>query len=88
MLSVAEICVDHGGVNVFHVCVYICGVVCVVSFVRLGVVCCVVVGVRGEVTLGLSVMRVDGGVLSWVVCVFRRVDVVCWCLHSHVSSSS
>ena len=43
-----------GGVNVFHVCfnfgvvygvgvcVNVCGVVCVVCFLRLGVVCCVV----------------------------------------------
>ena len=28
----------------------------------------------------LSVMRVVGGVPLWVVCVFRRVDVVCLCL--------
>ena len=49
VFSVVEICVDYGGVNVFHVCldfcidygagvcVNICDVVCVV-------VCCVVVG--------------------------------------------
>ena len=24
--------------------------------------------------------HIVGGVLLWVVCVFRRVDVVCWCL--------
>ena len=28
----------------------------------------------------LYVMRVVGGVPSWVVCVFRRVHVVCLCL--------
>ena len=50
VLSVVEVCADYGGVNVFHVClnfvvygvgvcVNVCGVVC---FVRLGVVCCVV----------------------------------------------
>ena len=54
MLSVVEICANYGGVNVFHVClnfgvaygvgvcVNVCGVVCVVCFLRLGVVCCVV----------------------------------------------
>ena len=38
VLSVIEVCVDYGGVNVFHVClefcvggcVHVCGVVCVV----------------------------------------------------------
>ena len=57
MLSVVEVCADYGGVNVFHVCLYfgvvygvgvsvnVCGVVFVVVFVcflRLSVVCCVV----------------------------------------------
>ena len=55
MLSVVEVCSDYGGVNVFHVClkfvdvygvgacVNVCCVVCVVvCFLRLGVVCCVV----------------------------------------------
>ena len=60
VLSVVEVCADYGGVNVLHVClnfgvVYgvvvcfnVCGIVCVlyvVRFLRLGVVCCVVVGV-------------------------------------------
>ena len=48
MLSV----IDYGGVNVFHVCldcflvygigvcVNVCGVVCIVCFLRLGVICC------------------------------------------------
>ena len=56
VLSVIDVCADYSGVNVFHVslnfgvvygvdvCVNVCGVVCVVlSFLRLGVVCCVVV---------------------------------------------
>ena len=45
----------------------------VVCFLRMGVVCCVVIFV-------LSVIRVVGGVTLWVVCVFRPVDVVCLCL--------
>ena len=50
VLSVIVVCADYGGVNVFHVClnfgviygvgvcVNVCGVVCVVCFLRLGVV--------------------------------------------------
>ena len=65
-------CVDYGGVNVFHacltigvvygvaVCVNVCGVVCVICFLRFG--CCFVVGVWGVVIFVLSVMRVVGGV--------------------------
>ena len=34
--------------------------------------CCDVVGVWGVVILVLSVMRVVGGVLLWILCVFRR----------------
>ena len=34
----------------------------------------------GVVIFVLSVMRVVGGVPLWVVCVFRRVHVVCLCL--------
>ena len=91
VLSVVEVCANYVGVNVFHVClnfggvygvgvcVNVCGVVCVVCFLRLGVVCCVVV-VWGVVIFVLSVMCVVGGVPLWVVCVFRRVDVVCLCL--------
>ena len=37
-------------------------------------------GVCGVVIFVLSVMRVVGGVPLWVMCVFRRVDVVCLCL--------
>ena len=40
-------------------------------------------GVWGVVIFVLSVMRVVGGVPLWVVCVFRRVDVVCLCLLCH-----
>ena len=56
VLSVVEVCVEYGGVNVFYVCldfcvvyavgdcVNVCGVVyVVVCFLRLGVVCCDVV---------------------------------------------
>ena len=47
VLSVVVVCTDYVGVNVFHVCpnlgvVYGAGV-CVVCFLRLGVVCCDVV---------------------------------------------
>ena len=55
VLSVVDVCADHGGVNMFHVCLHfgvvygvgvcvnVCRVVCVVvCFLRLGVVCCVV----------------------------------------------
>ena len=61
--SVVEVCADYGGVNVFHVClnfgvvygVGVCVNVCGV-FLRLGVVCCVVMlcsveGVWGVVIL-------------------------------------
>ena len=53
MVYCAEVCAYYGGLNVFHVClnfgvvygvvvcVNVCGVVCV-CFLRLGVVCCVV----------------------------------------------
>ena len=41
---------------------------------------CSVVGVWGVVIFVISVLCVDGGVLLWVICVFRRVDVVCWCV--------
>ena len=68
VLSVVEVCADYGGVNVFQVCGVVC-LVYVVCFLRLGVVIVV-----------LSVMRVVVGVLLWVECVFRRVDVVCLCL--------
>ena len=37
-------------------------------------------GVWGVVIFVLSVMNVVGGVPLWVVCVFRRVDVMCLCL--------
>ena len=62
VLSVVEVCADYGGVNMFHVClnfgvvygvgvcVNVCVIVCVVvvvCFLRLGVVCCVVVWCRG-----------------------------------------
>ena len=48
VLSVVEVCADYVGVfhvclNCVGVCVNVCGVVCVVvCFLRLGVVCCVV----------------------------------------------
>ena len=48
-----------------------------VCLLRLGVLCCDVVGVWGVVMFVLSVMRVVGGVPLWVVCVFRCVDVMC-----------
>ena len=52
-LSPAVVCADYGGVNVFHFVLIwrrlwcwglcnICGVVCVVCFLHLGVVCCAV----------------------------------------------
>ena len=59
------------------VCVNVCGVVCVVvccCVLRLGVACCVVVGVWGVVIYVLFllfVMRVVGGVPLWVMlCVY------------------
>ena len=57
MLSIVEVCVDYGGVNVFHVCldfvssmvlgfvsmsVVVCAVVCCLSLAS-GCCCCVVV---------------------------------------------
>ena len=35
-------------------------------------------GVWGVVIFGLSVMRVVGCVLLWVICEFRCVYVMCW----------
>ena len=73
VISAVEACVDYGGVYVFQVCFDVCVVYgvwfCVVK-------CCLflslsftysLVGVLGVV---LSVMRVVGGVLLWVICVF------------------
>ena len=82
-------CADYVGVNVFHGClnfgvaygVGVCvnvGVVVCCLFLTSG--CCDVVGVWGVVIFVLSVMHVVGGVPLWVVCVFRRVDVVSLCL--------
>ena len=67
-------CVVYG----VGVCVNVCGIVCV--WVLFIVWWCSVVGGWGGVLFVLSVMRVVGGVPLWVVCVFRRVDGVCWCL--------
>ena len=44
------------------------------------VLLCNVVGVWGVVNFVLYVMLVVGGVPLWVVCVFRRIDVVYLCL--------
>ena len=67
MLSVVDVCVDYGSVNVFHVCldfcvvygvrvcINVCGIVCVV-------VCCLLL-TSGCCDFVLSVMRVVGGVL-------------------------
>ena len=76
-----------------RVCVNLWGVACVVEcclffsvwvmFVVLwcSVVSeCVCVGGGGGCDFVLSVMRVVGGVLLRIVWMFRRVDVVCWCL--------
>ena len=63
VVSIVDICVDYGGVNVFHVCFDLCVVygvgVCVnVCDVVCVVICCVVVVVRLSVhvhfNLGLS----------------------------------
>ena len=66
--SVVARCVDYGVV----ICVDVC-------FGSLGVACCVV-DVWGVVIFVSSVMHVVGGVLLWVIYVFRRVDMMCWCL--------
>ena len=79
VLSVVEVCVGYGGINVIQVCidfcvnygvgvcVIVCGVVCaVVCFLRMGIVCCVV-------------MRVVGGVPLWVECVFAILCAVFLC---------
>ena len=53
VLLVVEVCVDYGGVNVFHVCLILASAIVlefvsmsvllyVVCFLRLGIVCCVV----------------------------------------------
>ena len=87
MFSVVEICVDYGGVYLFHVCydvcvvygagvcVNACGVSCVDEYcLFLAAGCCLlygsVMGVWGVVIFVSYVMRVIGGVLLWVVCVF------------------
>ena len=75
MFLVVEVCVDYDGVNVFHVCLDF--------FVVYGVGVCVNVRVvvycfltSGCCLLCCDVMRVVKGVPLWVVCEFRRVDVV------------
>ena len=66
VFSVVEICVDYGGVYVFHVCFDLC--------IVYGVGICDVEGVWGVVIFIVYVMNVVVGV---PLCVFRRVDVVC-----------
>ena len=64
-----------------NVCAVVCVVVCYLVLTSgCCLLCCDVVGVWGVVIVVLSVMRVVGGVPLWVVCVFRRVDVVFLCL--------
>ena len=77
VLSVVEVCADYGGVNVFHVCLNFGVVYGVGVCVNVYGVVCVVLCCLGVVILDLFVMRVVGCVPLWVVCVFRRVDVVC-----------
>ena len=83
VLSVVEVCVEYGGVNVFHICfdfcvfygvgffVNVCGVFCIVYCLFLTSGCCLLCHdvVWGIVIVVLSVMRVVGGVSLWVVCV-------------------
>ena len=70
------VCLNFGVVYGVGVCVNVCVVCCL--FLTSGVL--FVVGVWCGVIFVLSVMRVVGGVLLWVVCVFRHVDVVCLCI--------
>ena len=72
VLSVVEVCVEYGGVNVFHicfdfyvvygvgVCVNVCGVFCVVYCLFLTSGCCLLCYdvVCGIVIVALPVMRV------------------------------
>ena len=82
VLSVVEVCVDYGGVNVFHVhhdfgivyavgvCVNVWIVVCCL-FRTSGccLLCCSIVGEWGLVIFVLYVMSVVGGIPLWVGCV-------------------
>ena len=72
---------NFGVVYGVGVCVNVCVVVCCL-FLTSGccLLCCSVVCVWGVVIFVLYVMGVVRGVPLWVVCVFRRVDVVCLCL--------
>ena len=77
-VNVFQGCLNFGIVYGVGVCVNSMSVVksvllYVVCFLRLGVVCCDVVGVWGVVIFVLYVMHVVGSVLLWVVCEFVSV---------------
>ena len=55
--------------------VLICTLFMVLGFVLLCSVVCVCV--CGVLIVILLAMRVVGGVLLWIICVFRHIDVVC-----------
>ena len=89
MLSVVEVCVDYGGVNVFHVCldlsvVYRCGVCVNVCGVVCIVVCCLF-PTSGCFMLCCDVVGVLGVVICLICdacsgrCSFMGSVCVSWC---------
>ena len=76
VFSVVELCVDYGVVYVVGVCANVCGVVCVVRFLRLSVV-----GVWDVVIFIVFVMRIVGGVPLWVACVSCKYCVFMSVVH-------
>ena len=76
VLSVVKVCVDYGGVNVFHVCldffvfygvgicVNVCGVVCVVCCLFLMSVC--MLTVSNALLMSSATVIVRSGVFFWL----------------------
>ena len=83
-MYVFHVCFDLCFVCSVGICVDICGVISVLEyclFLKFGCcLLCILVSVWSVVIVVLSVMRV--AIRLWVMCVFRRVDVVFWLLLS------
>ena len=80
VLSVVEVCVNYGAVNVFHICLDFGVVYSVVVYINVYGVVCVVVWCL-FLASGCCLLCLICDACGWrcsplcVVCVFRRVDV-------------